>query len=231
MRARAWAALPQLGRDQRAELQHPAPHRFIGDVEPTLGEHFLHVSAAQGESEIKPNRVLNVSFEAPIVRAGQVQLPESVQRRRDTHAALRLMRSCSRNRASHRSCWSPTSWAPTALQIELKTPIKSCGDESPRCSGSSRLDPRSVFSTSIPPPTTPSTINDISSLGPHFGSSEPKRPPGDKMRLPSHETGFDLANSLNPARYRYNAARRPAEPSAACRAAPVKANLQRPLRE
>ena len=92
MRARAWAALPQLGRDQRAELQHPAPHRFIGDVEPTLGEHFLHVSAAQGESEIKPNRVLNVSFEAPIVRAGQVQLPESVQRRRDTHAALRLMR-------------------------------------------------------------------------------------------------------------------------------------------
>jgi hypothetical protein len=28
-RARAWAALPQLARDQRAEFQHPAPHRFI----------------------------------------------------------------------------------------------------------------------------------------------------------------------------------------------------------
>ena len=28
-RARAWAALPQFGRDQRAEFQHPAPHRFI----------------------------------------------------------------------------------------------------------------------------------------------------------------------------------------------------------
>jgi hypothetical protein len=26
------------------------------------------------------------------------------------------------------------------------------------------------------------------------------------MRLPSHETGFDLANSLHPARYRDNAA-------------------------
>jgi hypothetical protein len=47
----------------------------------------------------------------------------------------------------------------------------------------------SVFSTSIPPFTTPSTINDISFLGPHFGSSEPKQPPAGKMWLPSHETG------------------------------------------
>jgi hypothetical protein len=58
-RARAWAALPQLARDHRAEFQHPAPHRFIGDVEPTLGEQFLHVSVAQGEAEIKPDRMLN----------------------------------------------------------------------------------------------------------------------------------------------------------------------------
>jgi hypothetical protein len=79
--------------------------------------------------------------------------------------------------------------------IALKTPIKSCGDESARCSGSSRLDPRSDFSTSIPPSTIPSTINDISFLGRRFGSSEPKQPPGGKMRLPSHETRFDFANS------------------------------------
>jgi hypothetical protein len=89
--------------------------------------------------------------------------------------------------------------------IARKIPIKSCGDESARCSGSSRLDPRSVFSTSFPPFTTPSTINDTSFLGPHFGSSEPKQPPAGKMRLPSRETGFDLANSLHPARYRDNA--------------------------
>src|SRR5438874_10193590 len=44
--------------------------------------------------------------------------------------------------------------------------LDACGDESARCSGSSRLDPRSVFSTSIPPSTIPSIINDISSLGP-----------------------------------------------------------------
>jgi hypothetical protein len=50
--------LPQLARDQRTEFQHPAPHRFVGDVEPTLGEHFLPLSVAQGEAEIKSDRVL-----------------------------------------------------------------------------------------------------------------------------------------------------------------------------
>jgi hypothetical protein len=51
--------LPQLARDQRAEFQHPAPHRFIGDLEPALGKQFLHVSVAQREAEIKPDPVLN----------------------------------------------------------------------------------------------------------------------------------------------------------------------------
>jgi hypothetical protein len=50
LRARAGAALPQLARDQRAKFQHPAPHRFIGDVKPTLGQQFLDVSVAQGEA-------------------------------------------------------------------------------------------------------------------------------------------------------------------------------------
>jgi hypothetical protein len=36
-------------------------------------------------------------------------------------------------------------------------------------------------------------------------NSELKQPPGGKTRLPSHETGFDLAHPLNPARYRDNA--------------------------
>jgi putative transposase len=32
-----------------------------------------------------------------------------------------------------------------------------------------------------------------------------EQPPGGKLRLPSHETRFDFANSLHPARYRDNA--------------------------
>ena len=91
--------------------------------------------------------------------------------------------------------------------IARRIRISLCGDASANCSGSSQLDPRSVFSTSIPPSTTPSTINDISSLGRHFGSSEPKQPPGGKMQLPSHETGFDLADPLHRLRYRDNAAK------------------------
>jgi transposase-like protein len=145
-----------------------------------------------------------------------------VQRRRDTQAALRLMRKLLKKQG-----FAPKllvtdklgSYGSAFRQLRLtcphdrglrktiaqKTPIKSCVDESAKCSGSSRRDPRSDFSTSIPPSTTPSTINDISSLGPHFGSSEPKQPPSGKMRLPSHETRSDLATPLHPARYRDNA--------------------------
>ena len=57
----AWPrpTLAQPSRNRRAELQHPTPHRFIGDVEPALGEQFLHVAVAQREAEIEPDRVLD----------------------------------------------------------------------------------------------------------------------------------------------------------------------------
>ena len=47
--------------NRRAELQHPTPHRFIGDVEPALGEQFLHVAVAQREAEIEPDRCWMIS--------------------------------------------------------------------------------------------------------------------------------------------------------------------------
>jgi hypothetical protein len=56
---RARTAPPQLSRNRRAELQHPTPHRFIGDVEPALGEQFLHVAVAQREAEMESDRVLD----------------------------------------------------------------------------------------------------------------------------------------------------------------------------
>jgi len=40
--------------------------------------------------------------------------------------------------------------------------------------------------------------NDISSLGPYFGSSEPKQSPRGKTRLPSRETGSELAPVCTP---------------------------------
>jgi hypothetical protein len=51
--------LPQLARNQGGEFEHPAPHRFVGDVEPTLGQQLLDVWVAQGKAEIQPDRVLN----------------------------------------------------------------------------------------------------------------------------------------------------------------------------
>ena len=57
----AWPrpTLAQPSRNRRAELQQPTPHRFIGDVEPALGEQFFHVAVAQRKAEIQPNRVLD----------------------------------------------------------------------------------------------------------------------------------------------------------------------------
>jgi len=57
--ARAWAAPPQLSCDPGPEFQHPAPHRLIGNLQAALGEKFLNVAVAQGEPEIKPDRVLD----------------------------------------------------------------------------------------------------------------------------------------------------------------------------
>src|ERR1700757_1276812 len=57
--ARPRAMLPQPSRDHGTELQHPAPHRFVGDVEPSFGQQFLDIAVAHGEAEIEPDRVLD----------------------------------------------------------------------------------------------------------------------------------------------------------------------------
>ena len=122
-----------------------------------------------------------------------------VQCRRDTRAALRLMRkllkkqgfmpkslvtdklrsyaaafrrlrlTCPMNRGSERT-------------IGQKIHIRWCDDESARCGGSNRLDPPSVSSACMPSSTIPSITNAILSLDRRFGSSEPKLPTTGKSR-------------------------------------------------
>src|SRR5207248_919039 len=41
------------------ELQNPAPHRLIGDIESAFSEELLHVPVAQCEPQIEPDRVLD----------------------------------------------------------------------------------------------------------------------------------------------------------------------------
>ena len=37
--------------EQRPELQHPSSDRFIGDVQPALGQQIFDIAEAEGESE------------------------------------------------------------------------------------------------------------------------------------------------------------------------------------
>src|SRR6516225_9743392 len=57
--ARLRATPTQPSRDRGTEFQHPAPHRFVGDVETSLGQQFLDVAVAQGKAQIEPDRVLD----------------------------------------------------------------------------------------------------------------------------------------------------------------------------
>jgi hypothetical protein len=57
--ARPRATPTQPSCDRGTELQYPAPHRFVGNVEPSVGKQFLDIAVAQGEAEIKPDRVLD----------------------------------------------------------------------------------------------------------------------------------------------------------------------------
>jgi hypothetical protein len=50
--ARAWAAPPQLSCDPQPELQNPALHRFIGNINAALGQELLGVAVAQCEAEV-----------------------------------------------------------------------------------------------------------------------------------------------------------------------------------
>jgi hypothetical protein len=40
--------------EQRPELQHPSSDRFIGDVQPALGQQIFDIAKAEGKAKIQP---------------------------------------------------------------------------------------------------------------------------------------------------------------------------------
>jgi transposase-like protein len=122
-----------------------------------------------------------------------------VQRRRDSRAALRLMRKLLRKQG-----FAPKLLVTDKLRsyacafrrlrlncphdqglrktIEPKTRIRRSDDESANCNGLSRLAPPSAFSAYTPPSTTLSTSNAISSHARRCGSFEPRRRTNGGMR-------------------------------------------------
>jgi hypothetical protein len=51
--------LVQVAGKDGPELQHPAPDRFVRDLEPSLGQEFLHIPIAEGEAQVPSDRVLD----------------------------------------------------------------------------------------------------------------------------------------------------------------------------
>jgi hypothetical protein len=56
-RRRLWASTAQFSGETRPELQDPRSHRFVGDIQPTLGEQIFDVAIAERETHIEPNGV------------------------------------------------------------------------------------------------------------------------------------------------------------------------------
>ena len=52
-------ALTQISRDLGSKMVHPAAHGLIGDHDPALGKQILDIPETQGESDIKPDCLLD----------------------------------------------------------------------------------------------------------------------------------------------------------------------------
>src|SRR5208282_4441826 len=61
MPPRRWprASTAKLPSELRPEPQDPSPHRFVGDIQPTLSEQIFDVAVAEREAHIEPNSVLD----------------------------------------------------------------------------------------------------------------------------------------------------------------------------
>jgi len=55
----SWAQGSKSTGEPRPELQSPAAHRLVGNIQAPLGQKLLDVALAQGKPEIKPDRVLD----------------------------------------------------------------------------------------------------------------------------------------------------------------------------
>jgi hypothetical protein len=51
------ASTAKFSGEHRPELQDPSPHRFVGDIQPTLSKQVFDVAIAEGETKIEPNSV------------------------------------------------------------------------------------------------------------------------------------------------------------------------------
>jgi len=130
-----------------------------------------------------------------------------VQRRRDSRAALRLMRKLLKKQGFVPKLLVTDklrSYACAFRRLRLTCPHEQGLRQNNRaenshqpvrrrdakCSGSSQLAPPSGFSACTPPSTTPSISNAISSRARRCGSSERRQQTNGEMRLPPRDRVF-----------------------------------------
>ena len=65
--AGAWLPSPQVVGDEGAELNRPAPDRFIRNVYATFQHHLLHLAQTQVEPDVEPNSMSNDLGRKPVV--------------------------------------------------------------------------------------------------------------------------------------------------------------------
>jgi hypothetical protein len=59
----------KIGRDPGSKMTDPSSHGFIGDYDSAFRQQILDVAEAQGESDIKPDRLLNDHGRKPVTPA------------------------------------------------------------------------------------------------------------------------------------------------------------------
>jgi len=72
---RGGSAAAQLAGDRRAEFQNPAPHRFVGDIEPPLGQKLFDIAVAEREPQIQPYRMPDYSRRKPVPAVRELDHP------------------------------------------------------------------------------------------------------------------------------------------------------------
>jgi hypothetical protein len=83
-----WTGFAKIGRDLRSKMVHPTPHRLIGNHDSTFRQQTLNVTEAQGEPDIKPDRLLDNLGREPVAAIADLGRP-TLRNGKPTHDVTR----------------------------------------------------------------------------------------------------------------------------------------------
>ena len=84
----SWTCCPQSPGIGMPELQCPAPHRFVRNINTTFSEQIFDVPVAEGKPEIQPDSVLNNHGWKAVSGIGDFLHPATLRRHRQQGTLL-----------------------------------------------------------------------------------------------------------------------------------------------